>query len=482
MANFPKDFLWGGATAGNQLEGAYNIDGKGESTADHLTAGKLKSPREFTRVIDPNKYYPSHDGIDFYHRYKEDIALFGEMGFNVYRLSIQWSRIYPNGDDEAPNQAGIDFYHRVFAECKKYGIEPLVTISHYEMPFHLTEKYNGWSSRETIDFFMRYCKTLFTEYKDEVKYWITFNEINTAMNPFGKLNGLGMALKEGPWIFGEKESVEDRNERMNALHHQFLASALAVKLAHEINPENKVGCMIAGALIYPYSCHPDDIKAANDSMNKANFFCADVQVRGHYPYYAKRFLSDLGVTINMQEGDAEILKAGCVDFYAFSYYMSSCATVNPEVKKSQGNMMLGIKNPYLESSDWGWQIDAQGLRTYLNQVYARYEIPMMVVENGIGAIDEISEDGKIHDPYRIDYLRAHIKAMDEAIADGVEVLGYTMWGCIDLISASTGEMKKRYGFIYVDRDNDGNGTLERKKKDSFDWYKKVIATNGADLD
>ena len=482
MSNFPKDFLWGGATAGNQYEGAWNIDGKGDSTADHMTAGKLNSPREFTKVIDDTKYYPSHDGVDFYHRYKEDIALFAEMGFKVFRLSIQWSRIYPNGDDELPNQKGLDFYHNVFAECKKYNIEPLVTISHYETPFNLTLKYNGWASREVIDFYLRYCKTLFNEYKDEVKYWITFNEINCSMNPFGRLNGLGMMLNEGPWIFGEKENVEDKNLRMNALHHQFIASALAVKMAHEINPNNKVGCMIAGALIYPYTCHPQDIKAANDAMNKSNFFCSDVQVRGHYPHYAKRFLKENGITINMQDGDEEILRNGTVDFFSFSYYMSSCATVNPEVKKSQGNMMLGIKNPYLESSEWGWQIDAEGLRTYLNQVYARYEIPMFIVENGIGAKDSISEDGKIHDPYRIEYLREHIKAMDEAIADGVEIMGYTMWGCVDLISASTGEMKKRYGFIYVDKDNDGNGTLDRMKKDSFDWYKKVIATNGNDLD
>ena len=481
MANFPKDFLWGGAVAGNQCEGAWNVDGKGASTADHLTAGKVDTPRKFTKEIREDEYYPSHEGIDFYHHYKEDIALMAEMGFKVFRLSIQWSRIYPNGDDEKPNQAGLDFYHRVFAECKKYNIEPLVTISHYEAPYHLTEKYNGWVSREVINFFLRYCGTVFNEYKDEVKYWITFNEINCAMSPFGRLNGLGMMLKEGPWIFGEKETDEERNLRMNALHHQFVASALAVQMAHEINPENKVGCMISGALVYPYTCHPKDIKAANDAMNKANFFCGDVQVRGHYPYYAKRFFKENNIKIKMEPGDEEILKNGTVDFYSFSYYMSACATVNPEAQKSSGNMMMGIKNPYLKSSEWGWQIDAEGLRTYLNQVYARYEIPVMVVENGIGAKDVISEDGRIHDQYRIDYLREHIKAMDEAIADGVDIMGYTMWGCIDLVSASTGEMKKRYGFVYVDKDNDGNGTLDRKKKDSFDWYKKVIATNGEDL-
>ena len=479
---FPKDFLWGGATAANQYEGGWNEGGKGASTADHMTGGTVSTPRRFTRNIEEGTYYPSHEAVDFYHRHKEDIDLMGEMGFKVFRMSINWSRIYPNGYDEKPNQEGIDFYHTVFKECHENGIEPLVTISHYETPFGLTEKYNGWAGRETIDCFVRYCKTIFTEYKDEVKYWLTFNEINIGMNAFGKTMGLGMMGEEGDWNFGAQETSEEASERMTALHHQFVASAKAVKLGHEINPDFKIGCMIAGSMSYPYTCHPNDVKAAQDAMNMSNFFCGDVQVRGHYPYYAKRYFKDHNITVKMEEGDEEILKEGTVDFYSFSYYMSGCSSVDPEVKKGRGNMMLGIPNPYLKASDWGWQIDPQGLRTYLNEVYGRYEIPLMVVENGLGANDVVESDGSIHDTYRIDYLRDHIKAMREAIEDGVEVMGYTMWGCVDLVSASTGEMKKRYGFIYVDKDNDGNGDLHRLRKDSFYWYKKVIASNGTDLD
>ena len=479
---FPKGFLWGGATAANQFEGGWNLGGKGPSTADHMSGGGVSTPRRFTRQIEDGVYYPSHEAVDFYHHHKEDIELMGEMGFNVFRMSINWARIYPNGYDEAPNQEGIDFYHTVFKECRENGIEPLVTISHYETPFALSERYNGWAGRETIDCFVRYCKTIFTEYKDEVKYWLTFNEINCGMNPFGKTLSLGMMGEEGEWKFGMKETAEQASERMTALHHQFVASALAVKMGREINPDFKFGCMIAGLMSYPFTCNPNDVKASQDAMNMSNFFCGDVQVRGHYPYYAKRFFKDRGIVVKMEEGDAEILKEGCVDFYSFSYYMSSCASVDPQVKKSQGNMMLGIKNPYLKASDWGWQIDPLGLRTYMNTVYGRYEIPLMVVENGLGANDIVEADGSVHDSYRIDYLRDHIKAMGEAIEDGVEVMGYTMWGCIDLVSASTGEMKKRYGFIYVDKDNEGKGSLKRSKKDSFEWYKKVIASNGEDLD
>ncbi len=481
---FPKGFYWGGATAANQFEGAWNVDGKGASTSDHLTGGTLTTPRMYTRDIKEGVYYPSHEAIDFYHHYKEDIALFAEMGFKMFRLSINWTRLYPQGDEETPNSAGVEFYRDVFKELKKYNIEPLVTISHYEMPFGLSEKYNGWADRRVVGFYENYCRTLFTEYKGLVKYWLTFNEINIATMEFGAYMALGMLPEQdGPMmVFGKEDTSEAKNARYNALHHQFLASAKAVLLAKEIDPEYQVGCMIGGGpSSYPLTCNPNDVLASVKGLQMGSYFCSDVQVRGEYPFYSKRFFKENGITINMESGDAELLKAGHVDFYSFSYYMTGCVTVDPEALKAVGNMMMGAKNPYLQSSEWGWQIDPTGLRIALNELYARYEVPLMVVENGIGANDEFV-DGQVHDPYRIDYTRDHIKAMSEAIEDGVDLITYTPWGCIDLVSASTGEMKKRYGFIYVDKDNDGNGTMGRYRKDSFAWYKKVIASNGEDLD
>ena len=479
---FPKGFLWGGATAANQFEGGWLEDGKGASVPDHIRGGTVSTPRLWDKEIDENIYYPSHEATDFYHHYKEDIALYGEMGFKCYRMSINWARIYPTGMEETPNQKGLDFYHNVFAECKKYNIEPLVTISHYELPWGLSEKYNGWAGREVIDCYVRYAKTLFTEFKDEVTLWLTFNEINIGANSFGRIMSLGMQGDDHAPMFKMNETDEEKSERFTALHHQFVASALAVQAGHEINPENKIGCMIAGSMTYPFTCNPLDVKDAQNKMNMSNWFCGDVQVRGHYPYYAKRFFKDNNIVVKMEEGDEDILKKGTVDFYSFSYYMSSCASVDPDALKSAGNMFTGIKNPYLKASDWGWQIDPEGLRIYLNEVYGRYEVPLMIVENGLGANDERSEDGKFHDDYRINYLRDHIKAMEQAVEDGVDLMGYTMWGCTDLVSASTGEMKKRYGFVYVDRDNDGNGDMHRERKDSFYWYKKVCESNGEDVD
>ncbi len=480
---FKEGFLWGGATAANQFEGGWNEGGKGPGVPDHIRGGTVSAPRLWDKEIDPNVYYPSHQAVDFYHFYKEDIALYGEMGFKCFRLSINWSRIYPNGDELEPNKEGLEFYHNVFAECKKYNIEPLVTISHYELPWGLSVKYNGWVGREVIDCYVRYATTLFNEYKDEVTLWLTFNEINIGAQAFGRIMSLGMQGDDGKPMFKlEPETAEEMSDRFTALHNQFVASAKAVVIGHEINPENKIGLMIAGSMTYPYTPNPLDIKDAQDRMNMSNWFCGDVQVRGHYPYYAKRYFKDHNVTVRMEEGDAEILAKGTVDFYSFSYYMSSCASVDPEALKGSGNMFTGIVNPYLKASDWGWQIDPEGLRIYMKEVYGRYEIPLFIVENGLGANDVRSEDGKFHDDYRINYLRDHIKAMEQAVEDGVDLMGYTMWGCTDLVSASTGEMKKRYGFVYVDRDNDGNGDFHRERKDSFFWYKKVIESNGADLD
>ena len=480
---FRNDFLWGGATAANQYEGGWNEGGKGPNVPDHIRGGSADVLRIWDKTIESSVYYPSHEAVDFYHRYEEDIELMGEMGFKCFRLSINWSRIYPTGLDSEPNKEGLDFYHKVFRKCKEKGIEPLVTILHYEVPWGISEKLNGWSTRETISHYLRYATTLFNEYKSEVKYWLTFNEINISMNSFGRVMALGMQGKDHEPVFFLHETDEERSQRFTALHHQFVASALAVQKGHEINPEFMIGCMIAGSLPYAYSCNPADVNLADEEFRMNNYFCGDVQVRGHYPYYAKRYFKENNIAVMTEPEDKEILRKGTVDFYSFSYYMSTCISNDPQVtEKVGGNMFAGIKNPYLETSDWGWQIDPTGLRTYLNRVYGRYEIPLMVVENGLGANDVRSEDGKFHDEYRIEYLRKHIEAMKEAVEDGVDLMGYTMWGCIDLVSAATGEMKKRYGFVYVDRDNDGNGDFHREKKDSFYWYKKVIESNGESLD
>ena len=476
---FRKDFLWGGATAANQFEGAWNIDGKGPSCADMCTGGSHTRSKRITREIEESTFYPSHEAIDFYHRYKEDIALFAEMGFKVFRFSIGWSRIFPNGDDAMPNEAGLQFYDNVINECLRYGIEPLITISHYEVPFALCKKYNGWASREMIDIFSKYCEVIFKRYKGRVKYWLTFNEINSATMPMGGFLSQGI-LNEGTTDFNNQVDIPQL--RFQGLHHQFVASAKAVQLAHEIDENYQVGCMILYATTYPYTCKPDDVIEAQKKNRIMNYFCGDVQVRGEYPTYMNRYFKENNIEIKVEDGDEEILKNGCVDFYTFSYYMSVCATMDEKALQGNGNILGGATNPYLKASDWGWQIDPKGLRYSLNEIYDRYQIPMMIVENGLGAYDEKEEDGTINDDYRIEYLKAHIEQMKEAVEDGVDLIGYTPWGCIDLVSASTGEMAKRYGFIYVDKYDDGSGDLSRSKKKSFNWYKQVIASNGENLE
>lgn len=477
--SFKKDFLWGGAVAANQCEGGWDQGGKGISICDVITAGTHTTPRTLTREIIKDVYYPSHEAIDFYHRYKEDIALFGEMGFKVFRLSIAWSRIFPNGDDAEPNEEGLQFYDNVFDECHKHGIEPLVTLSHFEMPYNLVKKYQGFSDRRTIEFFTKYVETVFKRYRNKVKYWLTFNEINFATMPMGNWNVLGILDDKTVEL---RNPVDNPQKRFQALHHAFLASAKAVKIGHQINPEFKIGCMLAHITMYPLTCNPNDMLQVQYFDHIFNDFCGDVQVRGVYPYYIENYFKKNSIKINFEEGDKELLKEGVVDFYSFSYYMTNCITVETGKELSFGNLMGGAKNPYLEASDWGWQIDPQGLRYTLNKLYDRYQIPLMVVENGFGADDKVEENGSIHDSYRIDYMRKHIIEMDKAIEEGVDLIGYTMWGPIDLISAGTGEMKKRYGFIYVDKDNDGKGTLDRVRKDSFYWYKQVIESNGERLD
>ncbi|MBM6755663.1 glycoside hydrolase family 1 protein [Collinsella tanakaei] len=474
---FPEGFFWGGATAANQFEGAWNVDGRGPSVDDHFMGGSFEKPREITVDIEADKLYPNHDGIDFYHHYAEDIALFAEMGFNIFRMSISWSRIFPNGDDEQPNEAGLAFYDRVFDECKKHGIEPLVTLSHYEMPYHLVEKYNGWESRELIDLFVKYAATVFERYQDKVTYWLTFNEINTGTSSLGAMMSTGLIKGyEGP-----ASGIEVTPQQCyQALHHQFVASGRVVRLAHEKYPQFKMGNMDCFILSYPATCDPADILANQEEMRRMNWFCSDVQVRGAYPSYARRYFREHGVELKIEDGDLQDIADGTVDFYTFSYYMSSIVGTHDDVEQTQGNMTFGGKNPYLESTDWGWQIDPTGLRFALNEIYDRYQIPLMVVENGMGAKDEVTADGKIHDDYRIEYLKKHVRAMGEAIDDGVDLIGYTWWGPIDLVSAGTGEMRKRYGFIYVDKHDDGTGTYERLRKDSFFAYQKIIKSNGAE--
>ncbi|MGX7067565.1 6-phospho-beta-glucosidase [Vagococcus fluvialis] len=472
---FRKDFLWGGATAANQCEGGFDQGGRGLANVDLAPAGpdrhQVIAGEKKMFNFDDEHFYPAQNAIDMYTHFKEDIALFAEMGFKTYRLSIAWSRIFPKGDESEPNEEGLKFYEELFKECRKYNIEPLVTITHFDVPMHLVENYGSWRSRELVGFYENLCRVLFTRYKGLVKYWLTFNEINMLLHlPF---MGAGIYFEEGE----NKEQV-----KYTAAHHELLASAIATKIAHEVDPENQVGCMLAAGANYAYTCKPEDVWAAKKT-DRENYFFIDVQSRGEYPAYALKELERKGIELPIEDGDLDILKENTVDFISFSYYSSHVqAEKMSEENKTDGNAFDSIKNPYLESSEWGWQIDPLGLRITMNELYDRYQKPLFVVENGLGAVDIPDENGYVVDDYRIDYLRAHIKAMRDAMElDGIDLLGYTTWGCIDLVSAGTGEMKKRYGFIYVDRDDQGNGTLKRTKKKSFEWYKQVIATNGEEL-
>ncbi|WP_270269199.1 6-phospho-beta-glucosidase [Enterococcus lactis] len=472
---FRKDFLWGGATAANQCEGGYDEGGRGLANVDVVPIGKDRFPvitgKKKMFEFDEDHFYPAKIAIDMYHRYKEDIALFAEMGFKTYRMSIAWSRIFPMGDEKEPNEAGLKFYEDVFKECQKHGIEPLVTITHFDCPMHLIKEYGAWRSRELVGFYENLCRVIFNRYKGLVKYWLTFNEINMILHaPF---MGAGLYFEEGE----NEEQI-----KYQAAHHELVASAIATKIAHEVDPENKVGCMLAAGAYYPYTCNPEDVWASRKS-DRENYFFIDVQSRGEYPAYALKEMERNGIHIEMEPGDAALLKEHTVDFISFSYYSSRVSTTDNELlEQTAGNIFASVKNPYLQASEWGWQIDPLGLRITMNDIYDRYQKPLFIVENGLGAVDTPDENGYVEDDYRIDYLTAHIQAMKDAVElDGVDLLGYTTWGCIDLVSAGTGEMKKRYGFIYVDRDNQGNGTLARSKKKSFNWYKKVIDSNGENL-
>lgn len=470
---FPDGFLWGGALAANQAEGGWREGGKGLTTVDMIPHGPhrlaVKTGQEKRFALREDEFYPSHQAIDFYHRYKEDIALMAEMGFTVFRTSIAWSRLYPKGDELTPNAEGIAFYRDLFAECKKYNIEPLVTLCHFDVPMHLVIEYGSWRNRKMVEFFGRYARTCFDAFDGLVKYWLTFNEINILLHsPF---SGAGLVFEEGE----DQEQV-----KYQAAHHELVASALATKIAHEVNPDNQVGCMLAGGNFYPRTCKPEDVWAALEK-DRENLFFIDVQARGAYPSYTRRLFKEKGIAIVAEAGDDELLKH-TVDFVSFSYYASRCASADMnDNNSSAANIVKSLKNPHIQASEWGWGIDPLGLRITMNMMYDRYQKPLFLVENGLGAKDEINAQGEIEDDYRISYLREHILAMREAIEDGIPVIGYTSWGCIDLVSASTGEMSKRYGFVYVDRDDAGQGTLDRKRKKSFYWYQKVIASNGADL-
>ncbi len=483
---FPENFLWGGATAANQYEGGYLSGGKGLSTLDAITGGSQTEPRRITYLtkegqkalctrdqalpegaigyIDEELYYPSHVATDFYHHYEEDIALFAEMGFKCFRLSIAWSRICPNGTKEI-NEEGLAFYDKVFDTLLRHGIEPVVTINHFDIPMYLADEYDGWKNREVIDFFVFFCETIFTRYQDKVKYWMTFNEINflRSWTQIGIHNN-------------------DKQSKYQAAHHLFVASAKAVELGHSINPDFQIGMMVAYIPSYPLSCKPEDVMAAVQ-FNREQEFYMDVQAKGYYPAHKLKEFEREGMTIQMESEDLAIIQKGTVDYIGFSYYMSTVSTAYPEeVKYVGGNQMPAVKNPYLQESEWGWAVDPLGLRISLCQLSDRYNMPLFVVENGFGAVDTLQEDGSIVDDYRIDYFKQHIEAMRTAVEeDGVNLIGYTPWGCIDLVSAGTGEMKKRYGFIYVDMDDEGQGTLKRTKKKSFNWYKQVIASNGENL-
>ncbi|EKN4698528.1 6-phospho-beta-glucosidase [Yersinia ruckeri] len=469
----PKDFLWGGAVAAHQVEGGWDKGGKGVSIADVLSGGSHGVDRIMTDGVLEGYDYPNHEAVDFYSHYKEDIALFAEMGFKCFRTSIAWTRIFPKGDEQQPNEAGLQFYDDMFDELLKYGIEPVITLSHFEMPWHLVKMYGGWKNRRVVDLFVKFSEVVMDRYKNKVKYWMTFNEINNQRNWQYPLFGYCCSGV----VYTKQENPEETLYQV--LHHQFVASAKVVKLGHAINPEFQIGCMVAMVPLYPFSCHPDDMMYSVEAMREC-FLFGDVHMRGYYPSYILKEWERRGFNIKMEQGDLETLRDGCADYMGLSYYMSNAiSATNPGNGHSLSGFAGSVPNPHVKASDWGWQIDPVGLRYSLSLLYERYQKPLFIVENGFGAIDKVAADGIVHDDYRIAYLKAHIEQMKKAVfEDGVDLMGYTPWGCIDCVSFTTGEYSKRYGFIYVDKNDDGTGTMARSRKLSFDWYRKVIASNG----
>nr|WP_159465258.1 family 1 glycosylhydrolase [Scandinavium goeteborgense] len=463
MSVFPKDFLWGGAIAANQAEGAWNVEGKGPSISDVVQGGIVSGKHDAT--IDLNKYYASHEAIDFYHHYKEDVALFAEMGFTCFRTSLAWTRIFPRGDETTPNEAGLKFYDDLFDELLKYGIQPVITLSHYETPLALYQEYGGWKNRKLVDFFAHYCEVVFTRYREKVKYWMTFNELNN--------------MNRMPFATGAVDADSTPQELYQATHHQFVANALANKLCHDIIPDAQIGCMLSLSNVYPATCNPEDIFSTMQ-LRRRSLFYSDVMMRGEYPAWTPRLFREQNIELAIEKGDLELIAEHPSDYLGFSYYRSVLHQADGAFRIDTGGT-VGQDNPYLEKTAWGWPIDAKGFRIVCNELADRYRKPLFIVENGYGGVDEPDENGTINDTARIDYGRQHIREMAEAVSDGCNIMGYTWWGPIDIVSAGTGEMKKRYGFIYVDKDNDGMGTLKRSKKRSFEWYKQVIASNGESL-
>ncbi|MEG0277078.1 MAG: family 1 glycosylhydrolase [Coprobacillus sp.] len=484
---FDKDFLWGGAISCSQADGGWQEGGKGTSTQDlrYLNPAWNRdeveykhhnipfSKAEFEQALQDQEttYYPNRRGIEFYHHYKEDIELFAKMGMKLFRTSICWSRIFPNGDDLQPNQEGIDYYKDMFKECKKHNIKVFATILHYDIPVNLVIKYGGWKNRKTIDFYCQYAEVLFKELGDLVDFWLPFNEFNAGR--FAPWDGVCL--------------IQDEEENMNqsifqCLHHQFIANARVVKMGHKLVPNSQIGGMIARFTTYPATCRPEDAMQSIHDDQYSNWFYTDIMARGKYPQYMERYFDMFNIHIEMEADDQDILKEGIVDFLSFSYYFSQVSTNSQTWEKTAGNLIMANKNPYLETSEWGWQMDPIGLRVTLNQMYDRYELPLIVAENGLGTTDILEADGSVHDQYRIDYLKSHIEQMKEAIIDGVEVLGYTMWGIIDIISCGPLTIDKRYGVIYVDLDNGGHGTGKRYLKDSYYWYQKCIQSHGEELE
>ncbi|MBR3223947.1 MAG: glycoside hydrolase family 1 protein [Atopobiaceae bacterium] len=488
---FPKDFMWGGAVSAGQYEGGWQEDGRGPCRMDYTTGGTRTKARYVTYELAdgtpmkggredrlpqgarwaslPECYYPNQVAVDGYHRIFDDIELMAQMGFTCYRMSIGWSRLFPTGTERTPNREGVEYYRRVFECLRAHNIEPVVTLLHFDTPLGLEESCGGWENRELIDHFVRFCTTCFMEYKGLVRYWLTINEINNLLSLIDFMGD------------GSDTSYQHAYQQ---LHHQFVASAKAVQVGHAIDSANRIGCMIASAATYPHTCDPADILAADHKRQENAYYCGDVQVFGRYPTYARRLWGEHDVELAIADGDMDDLAAGTVDFYTFSYYNSNVVTTHKVTDTVGGNFQVGARNEYLTYSDWGWAMDPTGLQWQLETLYDRYQVPIMIVENGLGAFDEVvEEDGekRIHDPYRIDYLREHVQAMERAIANGVDLVGYTPWGWIDLVSMGTGEMRKRYGFVYVDMDDEGRGTLDRYRKDSFWWYQRCITSNGKEL-
>ena len=459
---FPENFLWGASTSAYQVEGASLEDGKGPSCQDvkEIPVGTS----DLTVCADQ------------YHRYKEDIALMAEMGFKTYRFSVSWSRILPEGTG-AINPKGIAYYNHIIDECLKYGIEPLVTMFHFDMPASLDRR-GSWSNRESVDWFVNFAKILFENYGDRVKYWLTINEQN-MLTLFGPTIGT-LTIPKGT------ENLLKETYQQN--HHMLVAQAKVMALCHEMIPNAKIGPAPNISIVYPATCKPKDVLAAQNFNALRNWLYLDMAVYGRYNDLSWAYLKEHDALPKFSEGDEQILKSGHPDFIGFNYYNSTTCQWSDsfeQIKDSSApldiaGMFEGAKNPYLPVTEFNWEIDPDGFRATIREIYSRYHLPMIITENGLGAYDKLTEDGKIHDPYRIDFLRKHIEQMRLAIADGCDMMGYCPWSAIDLISTHEG-IVKRYGFIYVDRDEFDLKTLKRYRKDSFYWYKKVIASNGENL-